>query len=128
MVSGYSRAVELAGSVDEDRQLHLEEPLPPVGPGPVRVIILFPEDVDVPETDWVTFLAANPAFEFLKDEAEDIYGPDDGRPFSADWGQGGARAVPLRRPLRVQGPPGRRDHSLKTRPWCVACSSACAQR
>jgi hypothetical protein len=94
MVSGYSRAVELAGSVDEDRQLHPEEPLPPVGPGPVRVIILFPEDVDVPETDWVTFLAANPAFEFLKDEAEDIYGPDDGRPFGTDGGHAQSTPTP----------------------------------
>jgi hypothetical protein len=30
------------------------------------------------------FLATNPAFDFLKDESENIYQPDDGRPFRAD--------------------------------------------
>jgi len=79
-----ARAIELAGTVDAQRQLHPEEPLPPVSPGPVRVIVLFPDGDDTDEREWLRFLAANPAFDFLRDEREDIYGPDDGRPFSAD--------------------------------------------
>ena len=81
-MSGLSRAVEVAGSIDGQRQLHLEEPLPPVAPGPVRVIILFPNGGDIDEAEWMGFLAANPAFDFLARVSEDIYSPEDGRPLS----------------------------------------------
>jgi len=37
------RAVELAGALDENGQLSLNEPLLGEAPGPVRVIVLFPE-------------------------------------------------------------------------------------
>lgn len=37
------RAVELAGTLDENGQLSLNEPLLGEGPGPVRAIVLFPE-------------------------------------------------------------------------------------
>ncbi len=37
------RAVELAGTLDEKGQLSLDEPLQGETPGPVRVIVLFPE-------------------------------------------------------------------------------------
>ncbi len=75
------RAVEVAGQVDEDRQLHLDAPIPVAGPSRVRVIILFPEDEE-DERTWARAAAVNPAFDFLKDVEEDIYTLADGRPFS----------------------------------------------
>ena len=36
------RAIEVKGSVDKNRQLHLDEPRPLAGPSPVRIIVLFP--------------------------------------------------------------------------------------
>ena len=32
------RAIEVKGSVDRNRQLHLDEPLPIAGPSPVRIV------------------------------------------------------------------------------------------
>jgi len=34
------KAIEVSGEIDEERQLHLDEPLPVSGPSRVRVIIL----------------------------------------------------------------------------------------
>lgn len=48
------RAVELAGTLDEEGQLSLKEPLQGETPGPVRVIVLFPEapeETEVEDTD-----------------------------------------------------------------------------
>ena len=42
-------AIETTGTVDEQRQLHLDEPLPIAGPSRVRVIILVNESTDVEE-------------------------------------------------------------------------------
>lgn len=33
------------------------------------------------EREWLWAAATNPAFGFLKDAEEDVYSPDDGRPF-----------------------------------------------
>ena len=74
-------AVETTGVVDEQRQLRLDEPLPVAGPSRVRVIILFPDSDELPESDWMKAAAANPSFSFLKDSAEDIYTAADGKPF-----------------------------------------------
>lgn len=80
------RAIETTGTVDEHRQLHLDEPLPVVGPSRVRVIILFPEEADIDEREWLRAAARNPAFEFLRDPAEDVYTLADGKPFhDGEW-------------------------------------------
>lgn len=79
------KAIETTGTVDDQRQLHLDKPLPIVGPSRVRVIILFPED-DIDEREWLLAAASNPAFDFLKDPAEDIYTLTDGKPFHDDQG------------------------------------------
>ena len=79
MVEGALRAIEVAGAIDEQRQLHLDEPLPIVGPNRVRVIILIPEPVDIRESEWLRSAAANPAFDFLKEPEEDIYTLADGK-------------------------------------------------
>jgi hypothetical protein len=75
------KAIEIEGAIDEQRQLHLDEPLPVVGPSRVRVIILIPEPTDIDESEWQRAGASNPAFDFLKEPAEDIYTLADGKPF-----------------------------------------------
>jgi len=74
------KAIEVSGEIDEERQLHVDEPLPVSGPSRVRIIILMP-DGEVDETEWLTAGATNPAFEFLSEPEEDIYTADDGKPF-----------------------------------------------
>ena len=75
------RAIELIGTIDEKGQLHLDEPISAVGQGRVRVILL-PEEAEIGENEWLKAAASNPAFDFLKDPAEDIYTLDDGQPFN----------------------------------------------
>ena len=75
------KALEVVGTIDEQRRLQLDEPLPIVGPGPVRVIILIPEETDLDEQEWLQVAAINPAFDFLKEPEEDIYTLADGKPF-----------------------------------------------
>ena len=75
------QAVELIGTIDEKGQLHLDEPISAVGQGRVRVILL-PEEAKIRENKWLKAAASNPAFDFLKDPAEDIYTLDDGQPFN----------------------------------------------
>ena len=74
-------ALELTGTVDEKRQLHLDEPLPLMGPRRVRVLILVTEEQEITEDEWLRVAAANAAFDFLHNPAEDIYTLDDGKPF-----------------------------------------------
>ena len=76
------RAIEVQGKIDEQHQLHLDEPLETVRPGRVRVIILLPEESDIDdEREWLRAAAHNPAFAFLHDAEEDIYTIADGKPF-----------------------------------------------
>jgi hypothetical protein len=75
-------AIETTGIVDAQHQLRLDEPLPIAGPSRVRVIILVPEIGDIEDSAWAQAAAASPAFDFLKDEAEDIYTRADGKPFN----------------------------------------------
>jgi len=76
------RAIEMTGAIDAGRQLHLDHPLPIAGPSRVRVIILVPDSAEeIDEATWLHFASANPAFSFLKDAREDIYTPQDGKPF-----------------------------------------------
>ena len=76
------KAIEITGTVDENHQLHLDHPLPITGPNRVRVIVLFPgETDDSDEREWLKTAANNPAFDFLKESAEDIYTTRDGKQF-----------------------------------------------
>lgn len=45
------RAVEVTGVVDEQGNLSLDEPVPSIAQGVVRVIILYPEQVEESEQD-----------------------------------------------------------------------------
>src|SRR4051794_38699525 len=74
-------AIETTGLIDEQRQLRLDEPLPIVSPSRVRALILVPDAADIEERAWLNAAASNPAFDFLKDEAENVYTRTDGKPF-----------------------------------------------
>lgn len=80
-MDGISRVIEVDGTVDEDRCLHLEGPLPIEGPSRVRVIVLVPDDPEIEEGQWLRAAATNSAFDFLDDPAEDVYTAADGEPF-----------------------------------------------
>jgi hypothetical protein len=74
-------AIETTGVVDAQHQLRLDEPLPIPGQSRVRVIVLVPEEDDISEQAWIKAASASPAFDFLKDAAEDVYTVTDGKPF-----------------------------------------------
>ena len=73
-------AIELTGTVDERRQLQLDDLLPIPGPKRVRVIVLYSLVDEWSEMEWLQAAARNPAFDFLKDPEEDIYSLADGKP------------------------------------------------
>jgi hypothetical protein len=80
-MNGQMTAIEMTGEIDEHHQLQLDGPLPMSGPMRVRVILLYPIDDEWDEAEWLRAAASNPAFDYLKDAAEDIYTLDDGKPF-----------------------------------------------
>lgn len=77
-----SRAIEITGKIESQRQLILDEPIPVVDSTKVRVIIFLPEEAEIDEKEWLKSASVNPAFNFLNDLKEDIYTLEDGRPFN----------------------------------------------
>ena len=73
-------AIEMSGTVDDQRHLNLDDLLPISGPRRVRVIVMYPHD-EPDETEWLEAAARNPAFDFLNEPEEDIYSLNDGKPF-----------------------------------------------
>ena len=74
-------AIEMTGTVDENRQLVLDGTLPVTGPVRVRVLVLYPISDEWDEAEWLRSAARNPAFESLSDPEEDIYTLADGKRF-----------------------------------------------
>jgi hypothetical protein len=74
-------AIETTGTIGANRQLLLDEDLPENISAKVRVIVLFDED-DLSERQWLKAASKNDAFDFLNDEAEDIYTLEDGKPLT----------------------------------------------
>ncbi|MFZ2359553.1 MAG: hypothetical protein WA040_09410 [Anaerolineae bacterium] len=74
-------AVEMTGTVNERRQLQLDDLLPISGPKRVRVIVLYSPADEWNEDEWLYAAARNPAFAFLREAAEDIYSINDGKPY-----------------------------------------------
>ena len=74
-------AIEMTGTIDEGRHLHLDTLLPIHGPKRVRVIVLYSLEEEINETEWLQTAAKNQVFDFLHDPAEDIYSLTDGKPF-----------------------------------------------
>jgi hypothetical protein len=74
------KAVEVIGTVDEQGQLQLDQPLSLAASSRVRAILLFPDAEEGADLDWLQKVAAkNPAFAFLDDSEEDIYTLEDGK-------------------------------------------------
>jgi hypothetical protein len=74
-------AIEMTGSIDENRQLQLDGSLPVSGPMRVKVIVMYPLNDEWDETEWLQAAAQSPAFSSLSDPEEDIYSLADGEPF-----------------------------------------------
>ncbi|MEY3867664.1 MAG: hypothetical protein RLZZ338_1555 [Cyanobacteriota bacterium] len=74
------KAIEVTATVDEQGQLHLDQPLKVTKSGRVRALLLFPEDDEIEEMEWLKAAASNPVFAFLHDPEEDIYTLEDGKP------------------------------------------------
>ena len=80
-MKGAMTAIEMAGTIDEHRQLLLDGELPVPGPMRVRVLVLYPFSEEWDEMEWLQAAARNPAFAFLNDPEEDLYTLADGQPF-----------------------------------------------
>lgn len=75
-------AIETTGTIGANQQIVLDEELPGNTPSRVRVIVLFDEeDKDFNETEWLKVASKNDVFDSLRDEGEDIYTLEDGKPF-----------------------------------------------
>ncbi len=77
-------AIETTATIDENRQIHLDSPLPVAGPMRVRVIVLYPLAEEIDEATWLYAASRSPAFTSLHDSSEDIYTLSDGKPFDAE--------------------------------------------
>ena len=73
-------AIETTATIGKNRQLTLDEDLPENTSKKVRVIVLIDETEDISEKEWIETATKNEAFNFLEDEAEDIYTLKDGKP------------------------------------------------
>ena len=77
-------AIETTGTNNANHQIILDEDLPDNAPSRVRVIILYDEETDVNEGEWLRAASKNGSFDFLKDEAEDIYTLEGGKPHTIE--------------------------------------------
>ena len=74
------KAIEVGGTIEEDRRVRLDEPLPAGVAGRVRLIILVGED-EPSDAEWLSAATHGGAFDFLNAQEEDRYTLRDGRPF-----------------------------------------------
>ena len=72
------KAIETTGHITQEGALLLDHPLEVRGKI-VKVIILMEEN---DESEWLSAVSVNPAFDFLNDEQENIYTVNDGKPFN----------------------------------------------
>lgn len=75
------KAIELSGEIDKDGNLKVA-PVLSSRNRRVKVIILLAENEEAEDTTWLEFASSNPAFDFLKDPAEDIYTLSHRRPLN----------------------------------------------
>ncbi len=77
-------AIETTGTNNANHEIVLEKDLPDNAPSRVRVIVLYDEDADINEVEWQRAASKNEAFDFLNDEAEDVYTPKDAKRFTSE--------------------------------------------
>ena len=73
-------AIKTTGIIEQSGRITIDETFSVTAPTSVRVIVLFPENEDVSESEWLQAAAKNEAFDFLNDSEEDIYSLTDGKP------------------------------------------------
>ena len=73
------KAIELKAKIDENGHLKIDIPLK-ITNKKVKVIVLFPEDDGFEDEEWLHGVSSSPSFDFLKEDAEDIYSILDGKP------------------------------------------------
>jgi len=73
------RAIETFGEIDKEGRIKLEKPIDHEGKR-VKVIILFPDEEDIDDASWLEAVSKSGSFDFLKDEGEEIYSVEDGKP------------------------------------------------
>ena len=74
------KTIEAVGTIEPDRRVRLDDPLPAGVSGRVRLLILIGDD-DLSEQDWMRAASDGGSFDFLKAPEEDIYTLEDGKPF-----------------------------------------------
>ena len=73
------KAIETTGTFENNGLLRLEN-IGDLKQKKVKVIILFNDEDEIDDHVWLHALSSNPAFDFLKDEKENIYSVHDGKP------------------------------------------------
>lgn len=73
-------AIETTGTIEPNGRIVIDETFSVNTTTLVRVIILFPENEDLNEGEWLQAAAKNEVFDFLNDPDEDIYSLTDGKP------------------------------------------------
>jgi hypothetical protein len=58
------KVTETTATINAQRQLVLDEPLPFDGPARVRLLVFIPREVDIDENEWLQTANKNPAFAF----------------------------------------------------------------
>jgi hypothetical protein len=76
------KALETTGRIEKSGMLKLDKPLHISARQKVKVIILYAEDEEISESDWLASVKGNQAFSFLDSKKEDIYSLADGKPFN----------------------------------------------
>jgi hypothetical protein len=77
------KALETTGRIEKSGVLKLDKPLAISSKQKVRVIILYAEEDEIGENEWLTSINNNPSFAFLNDKKEDIYSLADGKPIKS---------------------------------------------
>ncbi len=77
------KAIETTGRLEKSGILKLDKPIAIDKEQKVKIIILYGDDDEIEEKDWLASLSSNPSFAFLKNKKEDIYSLSDGKPFKA---------------------------------------------
>ena len=78
---GKNESIETTGHIDKPGLLRLDQKIDFNKKKQLKVIILINEEDEINESPWLSSFSSNPAFDFLKEEGENIYSATDGKPF-----------------------------------------------
>ena len=78
MIAKHMKAIEITGSINEQGNVELDQPLTPTKATRFRGILLFPELDDAQE--WSLAALKTSTIDVFNDSEEDIYTLEDGKP------------------------------------------------